>query len=196
MFLLLPLVTPKGFHPMTPTTLSPDELNQVIKRIAPTGKEYGAARIARMLADEHSVLTVRINLRCSVGNISDQVSKGINPRINDLGLYVACVNPNRRITNKFDQPSGQKLWSFYRDTAANDPAYSQESLEDALRRDLSALEAEFPLDYPPSIAESAQSWESALELSEFKAQISSVDGLESANDANQAGKGAADVGGN
>lgn len=181
---------------MTPITLSPDELNEVIKRVAPNGKEFGAARIARMLADEHSVLTVRINTRCSVGNISDQVSKGINPRINDLGLYVACVNPNRRITNKFDQPSGQMLWSFYRDTAANDPAYQQESLEDALRRDLSALEAEFPLDYPPSITESAESWESALELSEFQAQISLIDGLESANDADQTGKGAADVGSN
>lgn len=167
---------------MTPVTLSPDELNEVIKRVAPTGKEYGAARIARMLADEHSVHTVRINMRCSVGNISDQVSKGINPRINDLGLYVACVKPPRQIYNKFDQPSGQMLWSFYRDTAANDPAYSKESLSDALRRDLSALQAEFPLDYPPSLNESAEAWESALELSEFQAQISLVDGLESAND--------------
>jgi hypothetical protein len=163
---------------MTPVTLSPDELNEVIKRVAPTGKEYGAARIARMLADEHSVHTVRINMRCSVGNISDQVSKGINPRINDLGLYVACVKPPRQIYNKFDQPSGSMLWSFYRDTAANDPAYSKESLPDALRRDLSALQAEFPLDYPPSLNESAEAWESALELSEFQAQISLVDGLE------------------
>ena len=163
---------------MTPVTLSPDELNEVIKRVAPTGKEYGAARIVRMLSDEHSVHTVRINMRCSVGNISDQVSKGINPRINDLGLYVACVKPPRQIYNKFDQPSGQMLWSFYRDTAANDPAYSKESLSDALRRDLSALQSEFPLDYPPSLNESAEAWEGALELSEFQAQISLVDGLE------------------
>jgi hypothetical protein len=78
----------------------------------------------------------------------------------------------------------------------NDPVYSQESLQDALRRDLRALEAEFPQDYPPSINESAESWESALELSEFQAQISLIDGLESANDAESVVQGAADVGGN
>lgn len=181
---------------MTPITLTPDELDEVMKRVAPTGKEYGAARIARMLADEHSVQTVRINTRCSVGNISDQVSKGLNPRINDLGLYVACTKPLRPISNKFGQPSGQMLWSFYRDTAANDPAYQPESLSEALRRDLSALQAEFPLDYPPSLNESADAWESALELDEFTARIGSIDfpglGLPSANDAEESSKGAAD----
>jgi hypothetical protein len=185
---------------MTPITLTPDELNEVIKRIAPTGKEYGAARIARMLADEHSVHTVRINTRCSVGNISDQVSKGINPRISDLGLYVACIKPPRPINNKFNQPSGQMLWSFYRDTAANDPAYHQETLSDALRRDLSALQAEFPLDYPPNLNESADAWEGALELDEFMAQINSVEfpgpDLPSANDDAEKGKGDSNVGGN
>lgn len=185
---------------MTPITLTPDELDEVMMRVAPTGKEYGAARIARMLADEHSVQTVRINTRCSVGNISDQVSKGINPRINDMGLYVACIKPPRPINNKFNQPSGQMLWSFYRDTAANDPAYHQETLSDALRRDLSALQAEFPLDYPPSLNESAEAWESALELDEFMERISAVEfpGFDwtPANDDGEKGKGEADVGGN
>lgn len=180
---------------MSPVTLTTDELNEVIKRIAPTGKEYGAARIARMLAGEHSVHTVRINTRCSVGNISDVVSKAINPHIADLGLYVTCTKPPRAIFNQFGQPSGQMLWSFYRDTAANDPAYHPESLQDALRRDLSALQTEFPLDYPPSLNESAESWENALELSEFQAQLGIVDGPDSANDAGRSGRGASDVGG-
>lgn len=156
---------------MTPVTLSPDELTEVLKRIAPTGREYGAARIVRMLAQEHSVQTVRINTRCSVGNISDVVCKAINPRIADLGLYVTCTKPPRAIFNKFGQPSGQMLWSFYRDIAANDPTYQAESLENALRRDLSAIQAEFPLDYPPSLNESAEGWEEALQLSEFMNQL-------------------------
>jgi len=138
---------------MTPITLSPDDLNAVLTRIAPTGKEYGAARIARFLAEEHSVLTVRINTRCAVGNISDLVSTAINPRISDLGLYVACVKPPRQVSNRFGQPSGMMEWSFYRDTAANDPAYQQESLQEALRRDLRALQADYPQDYQQGISD-------------------------------------------
>ena len=76
---------------MRPITLSEAELQQVISRVAPTGREYGSSRIVRMLASEHSVQTVRINTRCAIGNISDQVNKFINPRIDDLNLYVACV---------------------------------------------------------------------------------------------------------
>lgn len=148
-----------------PVTLSPDELNQVIWRVAPTGKEFGAARICRMLAAEHSVQTVRVNTRCSIGNISDIVSKGVNPLIKDLGLYVSCVKPPYKILNKFDQPSGQMLWSFYRDQAANDPDYNQskpETLSEALQRDLSSMRDDYPDDYPPSPNETADGWEDAL----------------------------------
>lgn len=158
-----------------PVTLSADEFEEVIKRVAPDGKEFGAARICRMLADEHSVQTVRVNTRCSVGNISDLVSKSINPRIVDLGLYVSCVKPPYKILNKFNQPSGQVLWSFYRDQAANEPAYEPESLESALRRDLKALLADYPEQYPPSINESTEGWEDALKLSEFTNTVSSLD---------------------
>lgn len=156
---------------MTPITLSNDELTAVLQRVAPNGKEYGAARIARLLAGAHSVLSVRINAGCSVSNISDLISKSINPQIADLGLYVACTKPHRRIRNKFGQSSGMMLWSFYRDSAANDPAYLAESLEDALRRDLSAVQAEFSLDPPPSPSESVDAWETVLK------------GMEPANDA-------------
>jgi hypothetical protein len=124
-----------------PVILTTDELEQVINRVtALSRKELGAARICRLLAENHSVLTVDVNRTCSVGNISDVVGKAINPRIADLGLYVACMKPARAILNKFNQPSGMHFWSFYRDTAANDPDYHQECSQEALRGDLSALQ--------------------------------------------------------
>lgn len=125
----------------TPTTLSAFELAEVLKKIAPTGREFGAARIARLLAGEHSVLTRRVNTLCSVGNISDQVSKGINSRVKDLGLRIACCKPPCPIYNKYDQPTGQVEWSWYR-VAANDEHASTECPQDAIRRDYSAITAD------------------------------------------------------
>lgn len=166
---------------MTPTVLTPDETSVVLKRLTPTGKEYAAARIARMLAGEHSVHSVRINSGCSTNNISDTVLKCINPRICDLGLHVACVPPPKAIPNKFGQPTSQCLWSFYRHTAANDPVHDQEGSQDALRRDLSALQPEHPRYIIPCHAERSAQFGEALR--------------QSANDAGRSGKGAADVGG-
>lgn len=128
---------------MTPTTLSHDELDQVLQRVAPQGREFGAARICRLLAAEHSVYSVRINMRCALSNISDVVSKGVNSKIRDLGLRVGCVKPPVPILNRYGQPTGMCLWSFYRTEAANDPEYPQESLEDALTRDYSAMSTDF-----------------------------------------------------
>ena len=123
---------------MDPITLTLDELDEVLRRISsPSGKEYGAARICRLLAKEHSVKSVRVNTICAVSNISDQVSKAINNRIDDLGLYIACVKPRRPIINRYGQHTGQMLWSFYRDDAANDPVY--DNLEDELKGDLEEL---------------------------------------------------------
>jgi len=133
---------------MIPIVLTDDQLDQVIQRVCSKGKEFGAARICRLLASEHSVQTVRVNTRCSVGNISDIVSKQINPLIEDLGLYVACVKPPFKIVNQFGQPSGQMLWSFYRD-AANDPVYDQDKLRRDLQRDVKELQKAHP-DMPLS----------------------------------------------
>ena len=133
---------------MIPIVLTDDQLDQVIQRVCSKGKEFGAARICRLLASEHSVQTVRVNTRCSVGNISDIVSKQINPLIEDLGLYVACVKPPYKIHNQFGQPSGQMLWSFYRD-AANDPVYDQDKLRRDLQRDVKELQKAHP-DMPLS----------------------------------------------
>lgn len=128
------------------TTLNADELSAAIQCVSPKGREYGAARIVRMLAQEHSVHTARINTRCSVGNISDLVS-AINNRVAHMGLYIACERPPRQILNQFNQPSGQMLWSFYRDVAANESGYQPESLADALMRDLRALQADLEHGY-------------------------------------------------
>jgi len=131
-----------------PVTLTADELTQVIQLVAPSGIEYQAARICRMLAEQHSVQTVTINSGCSVGNISDVVNNAINTRISKLGLYIACMQPPRQILNKFNQPSGQVLWSFYRDTAANDSGQYQEPLQDALTGDSGALHQQAKAMHP------------------------------------------------
>jgi hypothetical protein len=135
-------------HPIVPTpvTLTLEELDQVLERVAPHGKEYGAARICRMLAAEHSVQTVRINTSCAVGNISDHVSKCINPKLSDLDLYVACEKPPYPINNRFGQPSGQMLWSFYRDSAANDSVFDRDDyLALKLQNDLARMKRDNPL---------------------------------------------------
>lgn len=160
----------------TPTTLSDSELTEVLHRIAPNGREFGAARIARLLAQEHSVHTVRINMLCSVGNISDQVAKGLNSRIKDLGLFVGCVKPPYPIYNKFNQPSGQMLWSFFR-KAANDEDTHTESLQDALRRDYSAITTECNLGDPLGVNEhtGAENGQFEQSIDEFTDKITSVD---------------------
>jgi hypothetical protein len=76
-------------------------------------------------------------------NISDIVNTAVNPKIKDLGLRVACIKPPYQILNKFGQPSFMNLWSFYRTSAANDSDFQPESLEDALRRDYSAIAADY-----------------------------------------------------
>lgn len=179
---------------MTPVTLSPDELTQVLKRVSPTGREYAAARICRVLADEHSVVSVRINMRCSAGNISDQVSKGINPKIKDLGLRVACTKPPYQILNKFNQPSGMHLWSFYRTAAANDSGCQPESLQDALRRDYSAITADHMQCDPLSLNEPITALDS--DLDEFANTVSAVQfDRPSARDTVKAGKVVGNVSG-
>lgn len=156
----------------TPTTLSASELAEVLKRIAPTGREFGAARIARLLAAEHSVQTVRVNTLCSVGNISDQVSRGINGRIKDLGLRVACCKPAFAIYNKFNQPSGQVEWSWYR-VAANDEHASTECPQDDRTRDSSAINDDYMQGDHLDLNEPITALDEAL--AEFSQQLASVD---------------------
>lgn len=127
--------------------LSPDELDTVISRVSPTGKEYGAARICRLLSQEPLSLTRKVNAECSVGNISDLVTKAINPAISDLGLYVACIKPPQPVYNRFGQPSGQHLWAFFRDGAANEPQYDTEGPVRPSMGDLRAFSGDYENQY-------------------------------------------------
>lgn len=135
---------------MIPVTLTPEELDAVLSRVVLTQQEYGNARICRRLAYQAGVRTRDVNRDCSVGNISDLVTKSINPRIEDLGLYVACVKPMRPFKNRHQQATGEMLWSFYRDVAANDPDYDAAGLS----LELDGIEQEHP---------DTERWEQAME---------------------------------
>ncbi len=86
---------------MQPITLTEPELNQVLNLVSPTGVDYQAGRICRLLSQKSSVRTGYLASVCSVGNISDIVQKAINPKIEPLGLFVSCYKPPERLNNKF-----------------------------------------------------------------------------------------------
>jgi len=111
---------------MKAVTLDKEQLDTVLKYInQPKPKQ--AARICEHLAYNPKSPTVTVNSTCSVGNISDVVHKDINPKIYSIGLMVGCEKPVVAIQNKFNQPSGQHLWSFFKlPDAANDPIYNQD----------------------------------------------------------------------
>ena len=101
-------------------TLSNEELSAVLKLVSPTGTDYQAGRICRLLAQGKNRTGV-IASTCSVSNISDVVARAINPHIFSLGLCVACIKPPSSFKNKFNQRAGDCIYSFYRvDKAAND----------------------------------------------------------------------------
>lgn len=99
----------------TPVTLTADELKTVIKLVSVRGAEYGAARICRLLAGEHSLTAHDISEASDISNVSDMVLRCINPRLKSTDLYVACEKPPQ---------TNYVRWSFYRDWAANDPDWS------------------------------------------------------------------------
>jgi hypothetical protein len=137
---------------VNPITLTTAELNAVLTRVSPTGRHYGAGRIAMLLANHTGVRTRTVNQECSVGNISDIVSKLINPKIADLGFYIACFRPHVPFKNRYQQPTGEMLWSFYRD-AANDSDYDSAGLA----RELNDHERDYP-----DLATNPR-WEQAIE---------------------------------
>lgn len=99
----------------TPVTLTADELKTVIKLVSVRGAEYGAARICRLLAGEHSLTAHDISEASDISNVSDMVLRCINPRLKSTDLYIACEKPPQ---------TNYVRWSFYRDTAANDADWS------------------------------------------------------------------------
>ena len=99
----------------TPVTLTADELKTVIKLVSVRGAEYGAARICRLLAGEHSLTAHDISEASDISNVSDMVLRCINPRLKSTDLYIACEKPPQ---------TNYVRWSFYRDWAANDSDWS------------------------------------------------------------------------
>jgi len=122
--------------------LSKEELSEVLKLVSPSGIDYQAGRICRLLAQGENRTGV-IAGKCSVGNLPDVVAKKINPTIAPLGLFVACVKPPMVIRNKFNQVAGDWIYSFYRanQQAANDDLYNQGSSVDDWQEQLEEMQS-------------------------------------------------------
>jgi hypothetical protein len=100
--------------------ITDQELTKLLAVLSPTGQDYQAGRIVRLLAQGPSRTGI-IASRCSVGNICDVIAKTINPKIMPLGFFVSCVKPPMVIRNKFGQKAGDWIYTLYRaDKAAND----------------------------------------------------------------------------
>lgn len=101
--------------------LTDQELDKLLAVLSPTGTDYQAGRIVRLLAQGPNRTGI-IASRCSVGNIPDVIAKAINPKIMRLGFFVSCVKPPMVIRNKFGQVAGDWIYTLYRadKSAAND----------------------------------------------------------------------------
>lgn len=100
--------------------LSDQELDKLLAVLSPTGTDFQAGRIVRLLAKGPNRTGIICAL-CSVGNIPDVIAKSINPKIMPLGFFVSCVKPPMVIRNQFGQVAGDWIYTLYRaDKAAND----------------------------------------------------------------------------
>jgi len=118
---------------MQPITLSPVQLQAVLDCVTSASKQNGARRIAVYLGEHARVRTRTLNVECSCGNLSDQISVHINPHIAHLGLYIACNKPPQQFKNKFSEHTNEHQWSFYQaQEAANEPDYDASELADEL----------------------------------------------------------------
>jgi len=100
--------------------LTDQELDKLLAVLSPTGTDFQAGRIVRLLAKGPNRTGIICAL-CSVGNIPDVIAKSINPKIMPLGFFVSCVKPPMVIRNKFGQVAGDWIYTLYRaDKAAND----------------------------------------------------------------------------
>jgi len=101
--------------------ITDQELDKLLKVLSPTGIDYQAGRIVRLLAQGPNRTGI-VASRCSVGNIPDVIAKSINPKIMRLGFFVSCVKPPMVIRNKFGQVAGDWIYTLNRadKSAAND----------------------------------------------------------------------------
>ena len=117
--------------------ITDQELDKLLAVLSPTGIDYQAGRIVRLLAKGPNRTGI-VASRCSVGNIPDVIAKAINPKIMPLGFFVSCVKPPMVIRNQFGQVAGDWIYTLYRaDKAANDN--NQGSSEDDWAKELEVV---------------------------------------------------------
>ena len=117
--------------------LTDQELDKLLAVLSPTGTDFQAGRIVRLLAKGPNRTGIICAL-CSVGNIPDVIAKSINPKIMPLGFFVSCVKPPMVIRNQFGQVAGDWIYTLYRaDKAANDN--NQGSSEDDWAKELEVV---------------------------------------------------------
>jgi hypothetical protein len=107
------------------TSLTPAETQRLIDALSSSTQSAIAKRIVKLLAEQPRTLTVDVNRICSVGNISDQVARRINPTLSKMGYLVGCERPPQFPLNRFGERTNMFQWSIYKlpdcDTeAAND----------------------------------------------------------------------------
>ena len=117
--------------------ITDQELDKLIAVLSPTGTDFQAGRIVRLLAKGPNRTGI-ICAKCSVGNIPDVIAKSINPKIMPLGFFVSCVRPPMVIRNQFGQVAGDWLYTLHRiNKAANDE--SQGSSADDWMKELEVV---------------------------------------------------------
>ena len=117
--------------------ITDQELDNLLAVLSPTGTDFQAGRIVRLLAKGPNRTGI-ICAKCSVGNIPDVIAKSINPKIMPLGFFVSCVKPPMVIRNQFGQVAGDWIYTMYRaDKAANDD--SQGSRADDWMKELEVV---------------------------------------------------------
>ena len=128
---------------LKPIHLTDAELSDVLRLVTFHRSNTGIERVCRLLASQSEVETEKVSCACSIANISDLVRKCINPRIEKLGLYIACERPSYILGKGHGYPN--MLWSFYRDSVANDTYYDgDDELSEDLKNDVLDLLNQHP----------------------------------------------------
>ena len=104
---------------MKPTTLSKPEIKAILKQIPEHAAQ--AQRLVEYLATNPKSSTVKVNVACSIGNIS-HVARKLNKILIKHGLFISCERPAAPIPNRFGEHSQMFEWSIFRLENNGDPA--------------------------------------------------------------------------
>ncbi len=96
---------------MAAVKLDQNELNETLKLF--DGRRGQLPRLVRYLAHNPDASTVFVNTDCAIGNISD-VARAANQKLQQNGLFISCKRPDKKIENKFGEPSHMWQWGIYR----------------------------------------------------------------------------------